>query len=515
MKTIFSKIKYCFLLTAFLLLCLYPMKIEAAIRTAGDFECDDSGGSWACFGRPGGTVEFQVSAHDPDSQVYFWLYWDDGSPRERWPVAGYVNSDELVSVSHNYGSSGQYNIFAEACDDQNLCAFGPSNIIEIFISKIVNFTKSVDKTTASVGEQINYTFSFDLVDAPARRLGMTDPIPANSSYVNGSASYNCPSGAGAGARVGSEIVWDMGDQAIGTCNFGMAVIAQGGVILDSAEAFARNADTVPSNIVATSVAEAWTQTEWGDVHSDGVITNSDQAGGEDSATYVVSANGSISDFHSEQGASWIFEDYDNLQSVFTAIDIQGLIDGDYGERKNTDLADWLGSDDPLITKSLWRGDDPAKNVWYRGVDLNIANNNQDLYLERGGTIVVDGDLRISDDIYYDPNFNCASVPGGIDCRDALPAVGFVVKGDVVIDPHVVHIVGNFYVLGTFYTGDSNSDQLVIEGSVVANEFDLERKYSLNGDPAEIFRYDGRVLVNPPPGFSDPAAKLPGGSEINP
>ena len=454
------------------------MQAGAAIRTAGEFECDDSGGDWTCFSRPGDTIELRVRAHDPDSQVYFWLYWDDG-PRERWPAApGYANSDTWLSVFHDYDASGIYNAYTEACDDQGVCPGDQSNTITIFISKIDNFTKSVDKATASVGEQINYTFSFDIVDAPARRLGMTDPIPANSSYVNGSASYNCPAGAGAGARVGSEIVWDMGDQNLGTCNLSMAVIAQGGMILDSAEAFARNADTVPSNVVATSVAEAWTQTEWGDVHSDAVIANSSQASSEDSATYAVSADGNISNFHSEQGGSWLFEDYDNLQTVFTAIDIDGLIDGDYGERQNTNPADWMGSDDPLITAPLWRGDDPTRNVWYRDVNLNIANNNQDLYLERGGTIVVDGDLRINDDIYYDPNFNCASVPIGVDCRDALPAVGFVVQGDVIIDPNVTHIVGNFYVLGTFYTGDSNSDQLVIEGSVVANDFDLERNYSL-------------------------------------
>lgn len=464
-----------------------------------------------CYGRKGeNSGNFRARATDPEGDnIYYIFYWGDGN-ETRCPDAGFVASGTPCLRSHTWTNSGIFNIYTKAIDTGGNIS-PSSNIILLYISNLANFTKNVDKTSASVGETITYTLTFNIQDAPVRTLVVTDPIPANSTYQNGSATYDCPGGTGSGGKQGGNIVWNLGDRATGACTLVFRVTAQGGTIVDSAQASARNADTINSNTVTTFVGEGWFQTEWGDVHSDGSISN-EEPSGRHSATYMVTAGTTITDFTSDELEE--IENYNELQPIFAKVDLDGLIAGDYGERQNTNLNDWLGSDTSAVTKPLWRSDDPNQNVWYRSGDLNIANNKKDLFLERGGTIVVDGDLRIRGNVYYDPNFNCASVPVGVDCRRALPTVGFVVRGDLNIDSDVAHIVGNFYVLGTVNTGVSD-ERLMVEGLMVASLFNFQRDYVENNDSAEWIRYDGRALVNPPPGFLDPAALLLLWTQITP
>lgn len=475
------------------------------------FECEFSGSAWNCYGRKNeNSGDFRARATDPEgNNIYYIFYWGDGN-ETRCPDAGFVASGTTCLRSHSWTNSGTFQIYTKAFDSGGNES-PESNRIFLYISNLANFTKNVDKTSASVGETITYTLTFDIQTAPARTLVVTDPIPANSTYQNNSATYNCPGGLGSGGKQGGNIVWNLGDRAQGTCTLGFRVTAQGGTIVDSAQTSARNADTINSNTVTTFVGESWFQTEWGDVHSDGSISG-EEPSGRNSATYMVTAGTSITDFTSDDLEE--IENYRELQPIFSKVDLDGLIAGDYGTRQNTGVNDWLGSDTSAVTRPLWRSDDPNQNVWYRGGDLNIANNKKDLFLERGGTIIVDGDLRIRGNVYYDPNFNCASVPVGVDCRRALPTVGFVVRGGLNIDSDVTHIVGNFYVLGMVNTGDSD-ERLMVEGLMVAPLFNFQRGYVENNDSAEWIRYDGRALVNPPPGFLDPAALLPLWTQITP
>lgn len=142
-----------------------------------------------------------------------------------------------------------------------------------------------------------------------------------------------------------------------------------------------------------------------------------------------------------------------------------------------------------------------------------------------GTIIVDGDLYIDGNITYK------------NPQDDI--VGFVVRnGNVVIADTVTDVSGIFYIYsdtaagkGKFITGTpqqspGQSQPLIVRGLVVASgtkngaqrdgAFELNRTYigdlarirsgeiapNLNNiPPAEDFRYDARILVNPPPGFS--------------
>ena len=86
---------------------------------------------------------------------------------------------------------------------------------------------------------------------------------------------------------------------------------------------------------------------------------------------------------------------------------------------------------------------------------------------------------------------------GADIKE-VPVVAFVVEGDLSIDPAVTNVSGFFYVTGSVHTGASDK-QLTIEGAVVASGFNLER--NTNGNNAdEVFIYDPRLFINPPPGF---------------
>jgi hypothetical protein len=151
-----------------------------------------------------------------------------------------------------------------------------------------------------------------------------------------------------------------------------------------------------------------------------------------------------------------------------------------------------------------------------------------------GLIVVDGDLFINAPITYDVN------PVQTSLR-RLASLGWLVKGNVYVSPSVwavnatdptqacasvnpadfagcrPGVVGTFYLYdsrtgrGIFFTGTGGTLDdypLQLGGLVVAQRFALQRNRPDELVPAELFRYDGRVFANPPPGLQDFAKALP-------
>ena len=140
-----------------------------------------------------------------------------------------------------------------------------------------------------------------------------------------------------------------------------------------------------------------------------------------------------------------------------------------------------------------------------------------------GTIVIDGDLYIKSNISY--------FPGTPSNLSDIASVAWIVLGDVYIDPSVSHVVGTFVVLGNgtlnledgtirtgrFYTGEfdyvdshyvSTPQQFNFSGMIVAKQIVLERAYFEGLAAAEIFEYDGRVLINTPLGLGNFIGYLP-------
>ena len=57
------------------------------------------------------------------------------------------------------------------------------------------------------------------------------------------------------------------------------------------------------------------------------------------------------------------------------------------------------------------------------------------------------------------------------------------------------------------TGESNY-QLLVNGLMIASDFDFLRKKGFLTGGSEKVVYDGRIIVNTPPGMEDIAASLP-------
>ncbi len=151
----------------------------------------------------------------------------------------------------------------------------------------------------------------------------------------------------------------------------------------------------------------------------------------------------------------------------------------------------------------------GSNVWVQNGNMDITTDPQ---FTGVGTIIVKGNLNIRSNMNYK-----AGAAG-------LSSVGFVVYGNITIDKSVTHLVGSYYASdvlinsvgntscpnvtngqGLIATGRSNQ-QLVVEGLMVARQFNLERYYtntspSAAATPAELVYYDGRVIAATPPGFS--------------
>ncbi len=182
---------------------------------------------------------------------------------------------------------------------------------------------------------------------------------------------------------------------------------------------------------------------------------------------------------------------------------------------------WVWSENTPFNEIVREGDPLRGRVLRIKGDLVIrspvefANGREN---SGAGLIIVDGDLYIRANLSYEP-----ALPK-INARE-LASVGWLVLGNVEIDPGVSQVVGSFFVAGItmadtgggyptprlaggiFRTGGGNIG-LRIYGAVIAREFKLERTASAGGEPSEKIIADGRISLNTPPGFKDIMSTLP-------
>ncbi|MAG29258.1 hypothetical protein CL632_03925 [bacterium] len=261
-----------------------------------------------------------------------------------------------------------------------------------------------------------------------------------------------------------------------------------------------------------SVLAYWFETLYGDIYSGGDI-QAPFAPPLDkyNATYLIQANGTIQpvSITSKQGAgipeiaesfnSLLLPDVaNNYRGTLAWLDKAGMIAGRYGTPESTL---------PAVSSILLDG-----KVYHYTGSLTIAN---DLIINKGvgsqkgsGTIIVDGNLTIDANISYQS--------GSIGTRvENLPSVAWIVKGDIIIDEDVTNLVGVFFSEGSISTGTKGVSlrdlevPLQIDGMLIANQINLERLFAdETGDPAEQIKFDGRAIVNPPPGLADIGKGLP-------
>ncbi|MBI2050619.1 MAG: hypothetical protein HYT31_02330 [Parcubacteria group bacterium] len=266
-----------------------------------------------------------------------------------------------------------------------------------------------------------------------------------------------------------------------------------------------------------SVLAYWFETLYGDIYSGGSASASfAPPSGRYSATYLIQANGTIDPVTLPSagggGAPYRSESFGSLSLPDTAnnyrgglgwLDKAGLIAGRYGAPESAL---------PAGSSILLNG----KAYYYTG-DLTISSSltfNKGTGTQKGsGTIIVDGNLAINADIFYQS--------GSVSSRiDNLPSVAWIVKGNITIAPSVQNLAGVFYSEGTIATGTTGSNEtdipLAIEGMLIASQISLQRLFAdETQEPAEQIIFDGRAIINPPPGLADIAKGLPTLRETRP
>ncbi len=266
----------------------------------------------------------------------------------------------------------------------------------------------------------------------------------------------------------------------------------------------------------------WLETKYGSIYGRGNVGTPDTATapqGSYNASYCILASGNIVNLIS-QDPTCVTPAYRNLgfpnvsqkyKTITGIIDFDRILKGDQIVYQNQDV-------DAALPKTLG-----GKVYYFNAVGVNSYTidspmtfyNARNLQSSGAGTVVVNGDLYINSNLYYEGN----PVSGQI---ENLASIAWIVKGDVIISPGVSNLVGNFIALGKsgvacpaatcghFKTGDDSASprQLVVNGLVMAKKFSFERFYKAAGKSAEKIIYDGRVIVNTPPGLEDLAKGLP-------
>jgi len=302
-------------------------------------------------------------------------------------------------------------------------------------------------------------------------------------------------------------------------------------------------------------AVRYTKTTGGNVHSSGNISATLKPFAPDyNATFLIAADGTITNWTSEELdkeagiSSYILQSYglgaelpssaNNYANIYGRLDIDGILNGDYGTvvtYSQSNISTAFGADELLEGKVHHFNNCPAGGSCLITSSLQFNKGYQQVFFlwtidhPGDGLIYVDGDLTISADVTYQS--------GSVEQLNFLPSVAFIIRGDLIIDPSVENLVGTFIVLGEegsttclagedhcgrVYTGDDSAvaeaskKTLTIKGLVIARDFKLQRtKQDIFQTPGEIIQYDGRVVLNTPPGLEDFSQILPAWQEISP
>ena len=147
----------------------------------------------------------------------------------------------------------------------------------------------------------------------------------------------------------------------------------------------------------------------------------------------------------------------------------------------------------------------------RFIILLIYLGNASANSKGNGTVVVRGDLYIYNNITY-------QVAPSLKTKN-LVSLGFIVikdnegyGGHIYIDPGVTQLAGTFYAEESISTGHVEEDHdvaLRVDGAFISKQISFERQHwdAEIQQPAEQIIYDGRVLINTPPGMADVSKSL--------
>ncbi|MFA6537641.1 MAG: hypothetical protein WCT18_04585 [Patescibacteria group bacterium] len=263
------------------------------------------------------------------------------------------------------------------------------------------------------------------------------------------------------------------------------------------------------------------KTVGGDVYVGGELGSlQDSVGHGYSSTYLLETDGTIIHYDSAcanspecgNNEAWINDEKGPLlfpkkenkyQSSFGQLDIKGILAGQYGEVVSI-------MSDSQLPEVL------AGNVYYSENDFYLFEKN---FAKTSGKPKASGTLVVKGDLYIEGNINVDQT--AVSSFFGAPNFGIMVLknddgsgGNVYIKNDVTHIFANIYAEKAIFTGTSGDPktevQLTVSGLLVAGQFNFERDYAdiETKESAEKIIYDGRVILNPPPGFTDLVKSLP-------
>ncbi len=294
---------------------------------------------------------------------------------------------------------------------------------------------------------------------------------------------------------------------------------------------------------------SYLSTRYGNIYSQGNI-GSDYTvappAGYFNATYMIQADGHVTNWVSSE--DWVasvdtgkffnykFPKLDNdYGNVLGNLDYQGLLDGLYGIRENNLPLRGIESASAYLNGRVYyfSGDTVLENAAGGAENAYVFEN----CANGSGTIIIDGDLTINGNIIYN---NSTSISGE---SVQLASVAWIIKGDLKISSEVEYLAGTFIVLGedgvdcgsdfrgptehcgTIYTcyedeaSVCDDYRLIVSGQFIAKNFNLQRTFrslwSNEREAAELIIYDGRNVINPPPGLGDVLKTFPRWDQIAP
>jgi hypothetical protein len=275
-----------------------------------------------------------------------------------------------------------------------------------------------------------------------------------------------------------------------------------------------------------SCTPAWIQSQYGNLYAQQGIRGNAPPPGQSNASFCISSGGEITNFTSETGclepdttAFDLPSTGNGYVSNLGRLDVAGILAGRYGQVVN--IADGNGVPALLDGKvyvydrDLQGGACPSGEDFV--LDARVFQNAAGEVGRGNGLLVVKGcNIRLTGNLGYqaagvDQYLRNLASFGVLALTKYVGGVA-TSGGMVFVDPGVTQIVGLYFSEHAFSSGSTGATftdvPLKIYGAVVSNDIRLERRFSSPTEPAEDIVFDGRGVVNPPPGTQDITKSLP-------
>lgn len=274
---------------------------------------------------------------------------------------------------------------------------------------------------------------------------------------------------------------------------------------------------------APSCTAAWLQSKYGNIFANQGVQGNSAPSTQSNATFCITSSGTVQNFTSQTGcvesggaaSTTLPIAPGGYISTLGHIDVVGILSGRYGQVVNITSAAQLPSD--LAGKVYVYTDNTCASPF--NLPAETFNNASAAGSRGSGTLVVKGcNIRITGNMSYQAGGpttylrNLASL-GILALGQYNVSNQYTTGGVIYIAPAVSQVVGTIYAekaIWTGSTGASSTDvQLKVFGAIASKQIHLERRWIAPNQPSEDIEFDGRAVVNPPPGFQDVAKSLPG------